>query len=115
MGKASRPKPRRRAPAGTALDRLIEEATVDAYGESEQRVAFYTMLEENLRVPFRTEVLGVPTIVERLDMTDDDQIVAICRCGRARQAVPILDLPLPKPLPEGAEWIAAYRRWTRGA
>jgi hypothetical protein len=72
------------------------------------------MLEENLRVPFRTEILGVPITVERLDMTDEDQIVAICRRGRARQTVPILDLPLPKPLPEGAEWIAAYRRWARG-
>ena len=110
----SRPKPRRQSPAGKALDRLIEEAIVDAYGESEQRVAFYTMLEENLRVPFRTEILGVPITVERLDMTDDDQIVAICRRGRARQTVPILDLPLPKPLPEGAEWFAAYRRWARG-
>ena len=93
---------------------MIEEAIVDAYGESEQRVAFYTMLEEKLRVPFRTEILGVPITVERLDMTDDDQIVAICRRGRSRQTVPILDLPLPKPLPEGVKWIAAYRRWGRG-
>jgi hypothetical protein len=93
---------------------LIEEAIVDAYGESEQRVAFYTMLEEKLRVPFRTEILGVPITVDRLDMTNDDQIVAICRRGRSRQTVPILDLPLPEPLPDGAEWIEAYCRWARG-
>jgi hypothetical protein len=34
-----------------------------------------------------------------------------CRRARAKQAIPLLDLPLPAPAPEGAEWIAAYRRW----
>ena len=38
-------------------------------------------------------------------------IVAICVHGKHRQAIPILDLPLPDPPPQGAEWIAAYRRW----
>ena len=97
------------------LDRLIEEATVDAYGESEQRVGFFTMLEDELALPFDTRVLGAPVTVERIDLTRADEIVAICRRGRARQPVPILDLPLPKPLPAGAEWIEAYRRWARGA
>lgn len=27
------------------------------------------------------------------------------------QAIPILDLPLPVPRPDGAEWIDAYRHW----
>jgi hypothetical protein len=35
------------------LDALIEEATVDAYGESEQTTGFYTMLEEYLAMPFQ--------------------------------------------------------------
>jgi calcium binding protein len=94
------------------LDRLIEEATVDAYGESEQRVGFYTMMEENLALPFRTEVLGVEVTVKRIDMNDADEIVAICLRGRTRQTIPILDLPLPSPPPAGAEWIEAYRRWS---
>ncbi len=32
------------------LDEMIEEATVDAYGESEQTVGFFTMLEERLKI-----------------------------------------------------------------
>ena len=63
--------------------------------------------------PFEAEILGVAATVERIDMTDDEQIVAICRRGRSRQAIPILDLPLPDPLPAGAEWIEAYRHWAR--
>jgi hypothetical protein len=30
-----------------------------------------------------------------------------------KQAIPILDLPLPDSPPDGAEWIEAYRRWRR--
>jgi hypothetical protein len=109
--------PRRRrsgSPSNAKLDEMIEEAIVDAYGESEQTVGFYTMLEDNLATPFETEMLGVEVTVERLDLTDDEQIVAVCSRGRSRQRVPILDLPLPNPPPEGADWVAAFRRWARG-
>jgi calcium binding protein len=114
MPKAAKGKRRRWPPGKAELDRLIADAIVDAHGESEQRVGFFTMLEEGLRLPFETEVLGVSVTVERIDMTDDEQIVAVCRRGRWRQCLPIVEIPLPKLLPEGAEWIEAYRRWARG-
>ena len=90
---------------------MIEQATVDAYGDSEQITGWFTMIEENLAVPFETKVLGVPITVERVDLNRSEQIVAICRRGRTRQSLPIIDLRLPTPLPDGAEWIEAYRRW----
>lgn len=96
------------------LDVLIEEAIVDAYGESEQRVGFLTMLQEHLAVPFATDILGIPVRVERVDLNDAEEIVAICRRGGQRQLIPILDLPLPSPPPVGWEWIEAFRRWARG-
>ena len=72
------------------------------------------MLEDSLKLPFETMVLGVGVVVERIDQTAAEEIVVICRRGRNRQALPILELPLPIPLPPGAEWIEAYRRWARG-
>ena len=93
------------------LDKLIEEATTDAYNESEQAGGFFAMIEENLALPFVTQMLGQEVTVAKLDITKRDEIVAICSRGRATQAIPILDLPMPKPRPEGAEWIDAYRRW----
>jgi len=96
------------------LEALIEEAIIDAYGESEQRVGFLTMLQEHLAVPFATEILGTPVRVERVDLNDADEIVAICRRGRERQMIPLLNLPLPSPPPAGWEWIDAYRHWVRG-
>ena len=95
------------------LTSLIEEATIDAYGESEQRVGFLTMLEEQLACPFGTAILGIPVRVERVTLNDADEIVAVCRRGRARQLIPILNLPLPSPPPTGWEWIEAYRYWAR--
>lgn len=93
---------------------MIAEATVDCYNDSECITGFYTVLDDNLAVPFQTVVLGVDVTVTGVDLTDDEQITAICTRGRAKQRIPILDLPLPSPPPEGAEWVAAYRRWRTG-
>jgi len=93
------------------LQAMIDEATVDCSDESEQVTGWYTMIEEHLAVPFDATILGVPATVERVDLNRREQIVAICARGRDRQVIPILDLPLPTPLPDGAEWIAAYRHW----
>jgi hypothetical protein len=87
---------------------------VDAYGDDEQIVAVFTRLEDSLRVPFETSILGVEALVERVDLTDAGEIVAICRRGRSTQRVPILDVPLPRPRPEGADWIEVYRRFLNG-
>ena len=71
------------------------------------------MIEEHLALPFETAVLGVPVLVERVEIGDKN-IVALCRRGRKRQRMPLLDLLLPAPSPTGAEWIDTYRHWPRG-
>jgi hypothetical protein len=90
---------------------MIEQATVDCYNESEQITGWFTMIDENLVVPFETVVLGVLITVERIDLDLGGQIVAVCSRGCDRQSIPILDLPLPAPPVGGSEWIAAYSRW----
>ena len=96
------------------LEALIEEAVVDAYGDEEQTGGFFTMIEEHLTLPFTVSILGAETVVEKVDMTRDGRIVAVCRRDGVKQRIEILDLPLPKPAPAGAEWIAAYSHWRRG-
>lgn len=96
------------------LTAMIEEATMDAYDESEQTTGWYTMLDEHLALPFDATVLGVLVKVVGLDVRGDNDIVAICTRGRKRQSVSILDLSLPSPEPEGAAWIEAFRQWVRG-
>ena len=113
-GSAKQPPIRRRSRLSPGdLERMAEEATVDAYGESEQVCGFYTMLDNDLELPFKTAVLGSEVTVEEIDLTDNDRIVVVCRRGQERQRLPILDLPLPEPPPKGWEWIEAYRHWAR--
>jgi hypothetical protein len=113
--KSRKPAGRGNGPSAAKLDEMIETAIVDAYGESEQILGFFTMLDDNLALPFQTKLLGVEVTVEKIDLTNDDQIVAVCSQGKAKQRVPVLDLPLPRPSPVGADWIAAFRRWARGS
>ncbi|XVU27069.1 hypothetical protein ACQPZJ_08520 [Actinoplanes sp. CA-054009] len=87
------------------LDALVAEAVVDCYDEYEQLSGLFARTEGDLAMPFETGVLGVPVVVPKVG------IVAVCHRGRLRQAIGILDLPLPDPAPGGAQWIEAYRWW----
>ena len=109
---------RRKAPSKglskATLERLVEEATVDAYGESEQVTGLFTMIEENLKLPFVTKILGMDATVEKVDLSRRNDVNVICRRGSERQSIPILDLPLPSPQPSGWVWVEAYRHWVGG-
>ncbi|MFE9958102.1 hypothetical protein [Micromonospora sp. NPDC005299] len=58
------------------LDALVGEATVDAYDADEQLSGLFTMIEDNLAVPFTTQVLGVEVTVRGL-------ICATAQCSRS--------------------------------
>jgi hypothetical protein len=93
------------------LDALIAEATVDCYGDDEQASGLFTMIDEHVAVPFGAHVLGVPVTVREVELTADGRIVARCERDGVGQRISLLDLPLPDPAPDGAEWVEAYRRW----
>ena len=86
---------------------------MDCYNESEECTGLFEMINESLDIPFMTTILGVVVTVTAIDITDDDRIVAVCRRGRDVLRVALLELPMPDPRPEGAEWIDAYRHWAR--
>jgi hypothetical protein len=96
------------------LGELIEEALVDANGESEEMTGFFTMMESDLHLPFETEMLCMTVIVEGIDIAEDGQLVAVCRKDKTRQRISLSELPLPSALPKGAEWIIAYQYWRTG-
>ena len=96
------------------LAALVEEAIVDCHDESEAVMGLYTMIEDHLDVPFATTVLGVDVSVVGVELTEREEIVAVCVRGKQRQPIPVCDLPLPSPPPPGAEWIEAYRHWSSG-
>ena len=97
-------------PSREELNALIEEATVDCYDEYEHICGLYACLEENLKLPFATEVLGLSVEVRGLVETESD-IVAECYRGQHCLRISLRELPLPDPMPLGAEWILAFRQW----
>lgn len=110
-----RKKPREKTPLRrwkkSKLEDLIHRAIADADDTEEQQMGFYEALEEHLRFPFRTALAGEPVVVQGLDVGEDDEILAVCLRAGERVGIPLLDLPIPKPPPKGAEWIEAFRLW----
>ena len=68
---------------------MVDEATVDAYGESEQIGGFCAAIDEHLTVPFETAVLGTTVTVRRVDLTDPDEIVALGSHVSCADTVPL--------------------------
>jgi hypothetical protein len=68
---------------------------------------------ERLPINFQNDVLAgqQQSAATKIDLLSGSGIAAICSRGKHRQAIGILDLPLPAPPPAGAEWIDAYRHW----
>lgn len=94
-----------------ALQAMVDEATIDAYDESEQVMGLFTMLEENLALPFQTEILGTRAMVGSIELDNDDRIQAVCTRSGKRQKISLLHLAIPASPPRGADWIMAYRYW----
>lgn len=109
----SRRKKRDRRIDADRLAEMIEEATVDAYGDAELATGWHAAIEDHLELPFDTEVLGVPVKVTELDVVGS-RVIAVCTRGKDRQRIDLAELPLPTPPPGGAEWVQAYRHWAQG-
>ena len=74
-------------PSPRRLDALIEEATVDACGESEQATAFLTMPEERLALPLVRPFLARPWSSRKIDHSDAAELVAAPSLLRNRTAL----------------------------
>jgi hypothetical protein len=94
------------------LKALIEEATVDCYDEYEQATGLFTMIEDELELPFTTRIFGLEVAVVAVEQ-DDSGFGVVCERQGERQLLSLSDLPLPSQPPAGAQWIAAYRLWAR--
>lgn len=69
---------------------MIDQTSVDACGESEQTTGWFTMIGEIFAVPFERAVLGVPVIVERVELNPSEEIVVIysrIATGRLSQSI----------------------------
>jgi hypothetical protein len=94
------------------LEELIDEATIDCFGEDEEHTGLLTMIEEYVVCPFRAKVIGETVEVTGFRWPDSGHgMLAICQRKGKIHPVDIASLEWIEPLPEGYEWIAAYQAW----
>ncbi len=102
---------RRSSLSPSRLERMISETIVDCYNDSEQAMGFFNMIEEKLLLPFTTTVLGIQVTVEKIDLNEAGEIVAVCARGPERQRIPIYrrQTRLSTPLIEDTVRLSSFR------
>lgn len=94
------------------LDKLIDDAMVDSYGDDEQRYAMIVSVEEHVECPFQAKVMGEPvTVIAWQEPEHGYGLKAVCRYKGGEHLVDLTTLEFVRPHPEGYEWIEAYDRW----
>ena len=95
------------------MDKLIEEITVDAYGDDEQLWAFRQAFEDDVALPADGFVIGEPVSVIAIDYDGNERRGLTAKCRRedgSEYVVAVSDVVLPQ-ISVGTRYIAAYRRW----
>ena len=96
-----------------ALDRLIDEITVDAYGDDEQLWAFRQAFEDDVTLPADGFVIGEPVSVVEIDYDGNERRGLTAKCRRedgSEHVVAASDVVFPEGS-IGSLFLAAYRRW----
>ncbi len=96
-----------------ALDELIEEITVDAYGEDEQLWAFRQAFEDNVALPAAGSVVGEPVLVIAFDYDGNERrgLTAKVRGADGREHVVAAADVMIAPGSETSRYLVAYRKW----
>ena len=96
------------------LQKLIEEATVDAYEEYEQHTGLLMMIEDNVVCPFEAKVIGETVEITEFKCPDSGLgLRAICKHKGKTYPIDVTSLEWADPFPEGFEWIDAYFEWLK--
>jgi hypothetical protein len=96
-----------------ALDKLINEITVDAYGDNEQFWAFRQVFEDDFNLPADGFVIGEPVSVVDIEYDGNERRGLTAKCRRedgSEHSVAASDVVFPKGS-SASLLLAAYRRW----
>ncbi len=96
-----------------ALDEMIEEITVDAYGDNEKLWAFRQAFEDDVTLPADGFIIGEPVSVVEIDYNGNERRGLTAKCRRedgSEHVVAASEVVFPEGS-SGAHQLAAYRRW----
>ncbi|MCL5784629.1 MAG: calcium-binding protein [Patescibacteria group bacterium] len=92
------------------LEELIEEATIDCYGEYEEINGFACTIEDKVEFPFFANIVSEEVEVIGIDIRGDE-VTAVCKRKGKKHTVNLLDLEIDPKKVKGYKWIEAYRVW----
>ena len=95
------------------LDSMIDDAIVEAFSADEQAEALFTMLLDELELPFTVRLDGGKEVTVTDVALNGAAVVARCLRGRGRRRVPLERILWAEERPLGWEWVEAFRRWTQ--
>ncbi len=102
--------------AQRTLDKLLEEAMVDAYGDEEQFSGVLVTLQDNLPFPFQAKVIGEPVEVVGIDERRSDLrrgVIAQVRKDGKEYRVALSELEVPENF-KGRKWLELYEYYVGG-
>ena len=97
----------------TSLDEMIEDITVDAYGDDEKLWAFLQAFADYVDLPVDGFVIGEPVSVIEIDYDGNERRGITAKCKRedgSEHVIAIYEVVLPEKS-KASCYIAAYRRW----
>ena len=98
-------------PSDDQLDELIQQVTVDAYGD-EGYWSFLQAFEDDVRLPFSGALAGMPVVVTGVDFDGGERrgLVAVIERSDCSHRVSLVDVE-PAAALDAALLLAAYQRW----
>jgi len=97
------------------ISTAFDEATMDANGEDELVSGLITMVQENLDFPFAAKVMGKPVQIVDSETAERNEfgLDLIAKIDGQQHSIAARSVELQTPLPEGAEYLAAYLNWKK--
>lgn len=93
-------------------EKIIDEATVDCYGEYEQFSGWTCFLEEKLPLPLKYVIFGEEADIIGIDTDENGTcVLAIIKKGKEKIRVPVQDLKFKGKNAKYMLWIDAYKQW----
>lgn len=99
-------------PPDDGVDELIEQITVDAYGD-EGHWCFLQAFEDAIQFPIPATLAGMPVMVTGLDFDGNEQrgmVATLDRDGHSA-TISLLDLEVSASQQTATQLLAAYKRW----
>lgn len=93
-------------------EKIIEDATIDCYGEYEQISGWACLLNDNIHIPCNCAIGKEKAVLEKIDTDDNGNVViGIIKMNKSKMRVLIQDVILENQ--KAMDYVSAYDYWCK--